>query len=90
MKKGRNLFDVETGTNDGAKVWNLAQTISLVEISEICNKNKIGFYRNGCLPTFTNKSGSELETIKKMQILFKKYNLEIVVDSNQKSEIRHS
>ena len=40
MKKGRNLFDVEMGTNDGAKVWKLVETFSLVKISEICNKKK--------------------------------------------------
>ena len=67
MKKGRNQFDVEMGTNDGAKVWKLVETFSLVKISEICNKNKMGLYRNGCLSTFRNKSGSELETIKKLE-----------------------
>ena len=66
MKKGRNLFDVEMGTNDGAKVWKLVQTISVVKINEICNKNKIVLYKNGCLSTFRNKSRSELETIKKI------------------------
>ena len=83
MKKGRNLFDVEMGTNDGAKVWKLVQTISVVKINEICNKNKIVLYKNGCLSTFRNKSRSELETIKKFQILFKEYDLEIIGESNQ-------
>ena len=66
MKKRMNLFDVEMGTNDGAKVWKLVQTISLVKISEICTKNKIALYKNGCLSTFRNKSRSGLETIKKI------------------------
>ena len=30
----------------------------------ICNKNKVGLYRNSCLSTFRNKFGTQLETIK--------------------------
>ena len=66
MKKGRNLFDVEMGTNDGDKVWKLVETFSLLKISETCNKNKMGLYSNGCLSTFRKKSGPELETITKL------------------------
>ena len=66
MKKGRKLLDVEMGTNDGAKVWKLVEIFSLVKISEICNKNKMALYRNGCLSTFRNKPGSALETITKL------------------------
>ena len=33
MKKGRDLFDVKIGTNDGTEVCKLAETFSL----EICN-----------------------------------------------------
>ena len=66
MKKGRNLFDVEMGTNDGDKVWKLVETFSLLKISETCNKNKMGLYRNGCLSIFRKKSGPELETITKL------------------------
>ena len=66
MKKGRNLFDAEMGTNDGDKVWKLVETFSLLKISETCNKNKMGLYRNGCLSTFRKKSGPELETITKL------------------------
>ena len=66
MKKGRKLLDVEMGTNDGAKVWKLVEIFSLVKINEICNKNKMALYRNGCLSTFRNKRGSELETITKL------------------------
>ena len=40
MKKGRNLFDVEMGTSDGAKVWKLVETFSLVKISENVIKTK--------------------------------------------------
>ena len=40
MKKGRNQFDVEMGTNDGAKVWKLVETFSLVKISENVIKTK--------------------------------------------------
>ena len=66
MKKGRKLLDVEMGSNDGAKVWKLVVIFSLVKINEICNKNKMALYRNGCLSTFRNKPGSELETITKL------------------------
>ena len=41
-------------------------------ISEICNKSNIGLYRDDGLSIFRNKSGTQLEKMKKkLQRLFK-------------------
>ena len=85
MKKGGDLFDVAMGVYDGAEVCELVGTFLLEKISEICNKCDIGLYRDDGLAVFRNKSGTHLEKIKKeLQGLFKKYDLEIIAESNQK------
>ena len=40
MKKGRNLFDVEMGTNDGDKVLKLVEIFSLVKTMKYIIKIK--------------------------------------------------
>ena len=85
MKKGGDLFDVAMGAYDGAEVCELVGTFLLEKISEICNKCDIGLYRDDGLAVFRNKSGTHLEKIKKkLQRLFKEYDLEIIAESNQK------
>ena len=50
---------------DGAEVCELVGTFLLENISENCNKSNIGLYRDDCLSIFKNKSGTQLEKIKK-------------------------
>ena len=73
------------GAYDGAEVCELVGTFLLEKISEICNEGDIGLYRDDSLAIFRNKSGTQLETIKKkLQRIFKEYDLEITAESNQK------
>ena len=84
-EKRGDLFDVAMGAYDSAQVCELVGTFLLEKISEICNKGDIGLYRDDGLAVFRNKSGTKLEKIKKkLQILFKEYDLEIIAESNQK------
>ena len=85
MKKGGDIFDVAMGAYDGAEVCELVGTFLLEKISEICNKSNIGLYRDDGLSIFRNKSGTQLEKMKKkLQRLFKEYDLEITAESNLK------
>ena len=55
------------------------------KISEICNKGDSGLYRDDGLAVFRKKSGTHLEKIKKkLQRLFKVYDLEVIAESNLK------
>ena len=73
------------GAYDGAEVCELVGNFLLEKISEICNKGNIGLYRDDGLPIFRNKSGTQLEKMKKkLQRLFKEYGLEITAESNLK------
>ena len=73
------------GAHDGAEVCELVGTFLLEKISEICNKSNIGLYRDDGLSIFRNKSGTQLEKMKKkLQRLFKEYDLEITAESNLK------
>ena len=83
MKKRRDLFDVATGAYDGAEVCELVCTFLLEKISEICNESNIGLCRDDSLSLSRNKSGTQLEKIKKkLQRLFKEYDLEITAENN--------
>ena len=65
--------------------YKLVGTFLLEKISEICNKSNIGLYRDDGLSIFRNKSGTQLEKMKKkLQRLFKEYDLEITAESNLK------
>ena len=82
MKKDR-LFDVTVGAYDGAEACELVGTFLLYKISEKYDKNSIGLYRDDGLSLFKNKSGNQLERIKKkLQKTFKDFGLEIVAESN--------
>ena len=65
MKKGGDIFDVAMGAYDGAEVCELVGTFLLEKISEICNKSNIGLYRDDGLSIFRNKSGTQLEKMKR-------------------------
>ena len=82
MKKEGNIFDVEIGVYDGAEVCQLVGTFLLEKVSEICNKSNIGLYRDDGLSIFRNKSGTQLEKMKKkLQRLFKEHDLEITAEN---------
>ena len=84
-EKRGDLFDVAIGAYKDAEVCKLVSTFLLEKISEICNEGDIGLYRDDGLAVFRNKSGTQLEKIKKkLQRLFKEYDLEIIAESNQK------
>ena len=84
MKKD-GLFDVTMGAYDGAEVCELVGTFLLDKISEKYEKNNIGLYRDDGLSVFKNKSGIQLERIKKnLQKTFKDFGLEIIAESNLK------
>ena len=73
------------GGYDGAEVCELVGPFLLEKISEICNKSIIGLYRNDGLSIFRNRSVTQLEKMKKkLQRLFKEYDLEITAESNLK------
>ena len=84
-EKRGDIFDVAMGAYDGAEVGELVGTFLLEKICEICNKSNIGLYRDDGLSIFRNKSGTQLEKMKKkLQRLFKEYDLEITAESNLK------
>ena len=72
-EKRGDLFDVAMEAYDGAEICELVGTFLLEKISEICNEGDIGLYRDDGLAIFRNKSGTQLEKIKKkLQRSFKK------------------
>ena len=82
MKKD-GLFDVTMGVFDGAEVCELVGTFLLDKISKQHDKNSISLYCNDRLSVFKNKSGTQLERIKKnLQKTFSDFGLEIVAESN--------
>ena len=84
MKKD-GLFDVTVGAYDGAEVCELVGTFLLDKVSEKYEKYSIGLYRDDGLSVFKNKSGTQLERIKKnLQKTFQDFGLEIVAESNLK------
>ena len=82
---GGDLFDVAMGAYDDAEICELVGTFLLENISQICNEGNIGLYWDDGLAVLRNKSDTELEIIKKkLQRLFKEYDLEIIAESNKK------
>ena len=82
MKKD-GLFNMTMGAYDGAEVCKLVGTFLLNKISEKYDKNSIGLYRDDGLSVFKNKSGTQIEKIKKsLQRAFKDFGLEIVAEPN--------
>ena len=63
--KNDGLFDVTMGAYDGAAVCELVGTFLLDKISEKYEKNRCRLYRDDGLSVFKNKSGTQLERIKK-------------------------
>ena len=85
IKKKGGLFDVTMGAFDGAEICELVGTYLLSIIAEKYPKEDIGLYRDDGLAVFKNKSGPQLERIKKdFQRIFKEKGLDIVIECNRK------
>ena len=70
---------------DGVEVCELAGNYLLYELSKLYEKNDIGLYLDNRLVVFKNKSGPELEKIKKsIQAIFWENKLKITIQCNLK------
>ena len=86
VKKGDQLFDVTMGAFDGAEICELVGCFILSTIPAKYNKKDIGLYRDDGLAVLKNKSGPQCERIKKdFQKLFKKHDLDIIIQCNMKT-----
>ena len=85
VKNTGDLFDVIMGAYDGAEVCELVGIFPKNTISHRYNKSNFGLYRDDGLAVFKNVSGPKSEQIKKkLQNIFKKHQLEIVIEYNKK------
>jgi hypothetical protein len=85
IKKESELFDVTMGAYDGAEVCELVGIFILYQISQFYNKNDFVLYRDDGLAIFKNKSGQQMERIKKHFVkIFKNNNLSISINCNIK------
>ena len=64
MKKGGDPL-CSSGAYDGAEVCELVGAFLLEKISKICNKSNIALYTDDGVSIFRNKSGTQLEKMKK-------------------------
>ena len=70
---------------DGVEVCELVGNYLLYELSKLYEKNDIGLYLDNRLVVFKNKSGPELEKIKKsIQAIFWENKLKITIQCNLK------
>ena len=85
IKKGNKLFDVTMGAYDGAEICELVGCYILSILASKYRKEDIGIYRDDGLAVFKNTSGPQSERIKKdFQKIFKKHDLDIVIQCNMK------
>nr|XP_047123016.1 uncharacterized protein LOC124806296 [Hydra vulgaris] len=85
IKQSSGLFDVSIGAFDGAEVCELVGIFLLFEISKFYNKFEVGLYRDDGLAVFRNKSGPQMEKIKKhLSEIFKYNGLRISIQCNMK------
>ena len=85
-KSNNNYFDVPKGSFDGAEVCELDGTYLLNQLPHSFDKRFIGLYRDDGLAIIKNKSGPEIESIKKALIkTFNDHELKITVEANIKS-----
>ena len=85
IKKNGGLFDVTMGAFDGVEICELVGIYMLSLISERCNKEDVGLYRDDGLSVFKNRSGPQNERTKKfIQKVFRDHGLDIVIQCNMK------
>ena len=83
VKKENEDFDVTMGSYDGAEICELVGLFILHELGTELGHNNIGLYRDDGLCCFHNMPGPEVERTKKhICELFKKYGLNITIESN--------
>ena len=84
-KKQGCLFGVSMGAYDGAEVCELMGTYMLNVLSKTYSKNNFGLYCDDGLAVLKNKSGPQLEQVKKnFQKIFKEHGLDIIMQCNMK------
>ena len=85
MKKGNDLFDVSMGAYDGAEVCELIGIFLLNLLGRQYDTKNIGLYRDDGLSIFKNRSGPQMEKIKKrLQKVFKDNGLNVIIECNMK------
>ena len=86
LRKNHNsMFDVTTGSFDGAEICKLIGLFLLNNLSEKYGKNKVGLYRDDGLVLLRNLSGPQSEpTRKDITREFKKQSLNISRSTNLK------
>ena len=65
IKRDSGLFDVMMGAYNGAEVCDLVGNYLLYKLSKLYKREDIGLHRDDGLVLFKDKSGPELEKIKK-------------------------
>ena len=85
IKRDSGLSEVTMEAYNGVEVCELVGNYLLYELSKLYEKNDIGLYLDNRLVVFKNKSGPELEKIKKsIQAIFWENKLKITIQCNLK------
>ena len=85
IKRDSGQFDVTIGVYNGVEVCELVGNYVLYELSNLYGKKDIWLYRDNRLAVFKNKSGPEIEKIKKsIQTIFWENELKITIQHNLK------
>ena len=83
LKKDNPNFDVTVGNFDASEVCELVGLYLLNILKSVFGGKNIGLYRDDGLTCFENKSGPELEKIKKKICkIFKDNGLNITIETN--------
>ena len=88
VKKDTSVeFDVTMGSYDGAEVCVIVGLFMLDMLSKSFEKNSIGLYRDDGLSIFRNYNGHQSDKVRKdLTKLFKKYQLDLDIKCNFKTE----
>ena len=82
-KEGNEDFDVPMGCYDGTEVCEVTGLYILYLLSDILHKNQLGLYGDDGLASVENRSGPEIERLKKQIVrIFKKCRLNITIQAN--------
>ena len=75
------------GSYDGAEVCEIVRLFMLEMLSKLFEKNYIGLYRDDGLSIFRNYNGHQSDKVRKdLTKLFKKYQLDLDIKCNFKTE----